>query len=203
MTHYGLKLYYTITYLAVLVVSLLSVYGNYQSYQTSIKERQQIENSLIQQSRKAKSLIDTNESKVIYLAPEGAKAKKDTNADIINEIIKKTFAFDSPNEFYKQAKFIKNRVEGPFYQYWFGPSLKRTYNTLVLEQNGSTLKRNYQNYVLTKKANGHYFAVITTYTKLGYDDRSTPNNKTFGLDITWNKHTGKWHFVQLPNVDMQ
>lgn len=197
--HYLLVIFY------LLLVGFLgyTAFTVYQYYQKTETDKNKSEQALIVESRKKASTLDTNEDKVVYLSPTGAKAKKDLNADIIDQIVRKTFSYNSPEDFLRKAKFVKNRVEGPFYSYWFGDGIKPSYETLKLQQNGSTLKRRYENYYLTKKGENHYFAVLSTYTKLGYDDHSTPNIKSFGLDIRWNAKTGRWNFKQLPNVNLQ
>lgn len=201
--HKWIKRILGLLYIAGVAVFCVFAYGSYQTYQTSKQNLVKADAALIDQSRKNKDLINTNRNKVVYLSPTGAKATKDVNVPIINKIIHDTFSYNSPQEFYSQAKYIKNRVEGPFYDYWFGDGIKNSYEHLVDNQNGSTLKRVYKDYYLTKKNNGHYFAVISTTTKYGYDDKATPVYRTFGLDITWNRKTGRWHFKQLPNVDAQ
>ena len=199
------KHHYFIVICYLLLIGFLgfATYTVYQYYQKTETAKNKSEQALMIQSRKKSSVIDHNENKIVYLAPTGAKAKKDLSADVIDQIIRKTFSYNSPEDFLRKAKFLKNRVEGPFYKYWFGDGIKPSYETLKLQQNGSTLKRRYENYCLTKKGKNHYFAVLSTYTKLGYDTDSTPNVKSFGLNITWNAKTGKWHFQQLPNVNLQ
>lgn len=199
------KHHYFIVICYLLLIGFLgfATYTVYQYYQKTETAKNKSEQALMIQSRKKSSVIDHNENKIVYLAPTGAKAKKDLSANVIDQIIRKTFSYNSPEDFLRKAKFLKNRVEGPFYKYWFGDGIKPSYETLKLQQNGSTLKRRYENYCLTKKGKNHYFAVLSTYTKLGYDTDSTPNVKSFGLDITWNAKIGKWHFKQLPNVNLQ
>lgn len=187
----------------LLIAFYAMAFNSYQEAQTSKAERIKADEALTRESRKTSNIIDHNSNEVVYLAPKGSTSKNDENADVIDQLVKKTFKYSSPKAFYNQAKYVENRVEGPFYKYWFGKSIKDSYETLNLKARGSTLKRNYKNYVLVKKGNLHYFAVISTYTKLGFDTDSTPNSQTYALDFVWNNQTSRWHVTALPNVNMQ
>lgn len=193
----------TIIVSGILIFLYLTAYNSYQKAQASYTNRENVHEQLLRESRKTSSLVAHNNKEVIYLAPKGAKAKQDENAVVIDSLVKKTFKYSSPNDFYNKAQYIKNRVEGPFYKFWFGKNIKKTRDGLELEANGSTIKRMYRNYVLVKKSNLHYFAVISTATKLGYDKGTTPNYKSYALDFVWNPRTSRWHVSSLPDVNMQ
>lgn len=192
-----------LSYLLVFGLFCGLAYNNYQSaaqmHQTLITSNQKVK----QMSKKATSLVDQTGEKVVYLAPKGAQSKHDPNVPIINNILDQTFKYDSPKDFYQRGLFVKNHAEGPFYKWWFGRSLKASYQSLVLEANNNKLKRNYRSYSLTKKGKLHYFAVLGTYTELGTNPNGIPEVKYFALDITWNQQTGKWHMIKLPNVTLQ
>ena len=188
--------------LALIGIYVLA-YNRYQVANETKLVRAKVDDEVARESRKTSNLIDHNSNEIIYLAPKGAKSKVDVNADVIDQLVKKTFKYSSPQAFYSQAQFIKDRVEGPFYKYWFGKSIKDSYEGLKLEANGSSIKRSYSNYTLVKKGNLHYFAVLSTHTKLGYDTKTTPHDKTFALDFVWNNKTRRWHVSALPDVNMQ
>lgn len=192
-----------IIYLSVLVILCGFAINSYQVAKHSNKLKQQADNELIIQSKKTNEINNGHNSPIIYLAPKGIKAQKDHNAEIINNLLQKTFKYNSPKAFYTQAKYLQPRVEGPFYDYWFGNGIKQSYETLVNQARGSKYTRNWRDLYLTKKADLHYFAVVSTYTRDATDQNTTPIPKYYALDITWNKKTNKWHFDYLPNVSPQ
>lgn len=192
-----------LSYLLVFGLFCGIAYNNFQGANSTQKDLDQSNEQVKKVSQQTDSLIDHTGEKIVYLAPKGSKAARDANVNIINNILDKTFKYDSPKDFYHKGLFVQNHAEGPFYKWWFGRSVKASYDSLVLEANNNTLKRNYRSYSLTKKGKLHYFAVLGTYTELGTDPDGIPEVKYFALDITWNPKTGKWHMVKLPNVALQ
>lgn len=191
------------SYLLVFGLFCGIAYNNFQGANSTQKDLDQSNEQVKKVSQKTDSLVDHTGEKIVYLAPKGGKAARDANVNIINNILDKTFKYDSPKDFYKKGLFVQAHAEGPFYKWWFGRSVKASYDSLVLEANNNTLKRNYRSYSLTKKGKLHYFAVLGTYTELGTDPDGIPEVKYFALDITWNPKTGKWHMVKLPSVALQ
>lgn len=183
-------------FVAYLVGMSYLAFNAHNSANASKQEAIKLQEKLDTESRKSVDLINETGKGVVYLAPKGALAKKDDNASYVTQILNKTFVYSSPDKFKTQAEWVKPRVSGEFYNYWFKNGIGTNYDAMVAEANGRAYKRFMKNMTLTQYSKNHYFAVLETGVLEGGAKESDITPVIFGLDITYKN--GKWNFERVP-----
>lgn len=135
----------------------------------------------------------------VYLAPKGATAKKDDSAQVIANILTKTFTYKNPDEFKANAGYVVPRVTGSFYKYWYKGGIDANYKVLQEQAAGRKNQRFMKNLQLTKYGAGKYFAQLGSGVLTGGTKESEIEPDQYAFEIT--RKNGKWDFERIKKIE--
>lgn len=172
-------------------------YQSKQNYDLSKTNLAKADSHLTQVNNHTKSdLIETGKG-IVYLKPHGDLDYHDQQADEVNNIIKKTFTYKSPEGFKTNIKWVMQHADGPFYDWWLKGGIEHNYNVLVDFARGRSYTRFMKDYSLTKYDKNHYFAILQSGTLIGTSDQSSIIPDQYALDIRKDPKNDKWRIVRI------
>lgn len=185
-----------------IVIFAFECLGAWQSHQSYLVSRSAVDNSqteLRKAQNKAQTMVKGVSKGVIYLHPTGATQAQDATGKYLQQILDKTFTFKDLKQFKENATWVKPKVTGDFYSYWFKGGIEANYRALSDQAAGRSIKRFTKINQLTRIDNTHYFAIIATGIAIDNTNEDTIDPVLFGLDIT--KQGNKWNFARIRNFD--
>lgn len=185
-----------------IVIFAFECLGTWQSHHSYLASRSAVDTSQLElrtAQNKAQTMVKGVSKGVIYLHPTGATQAQDATEKYLQQILDKTFTFKDLKQFKENATWVKPKVTGDFYSYWFKGGIKANYSALSDQAAGRSIKRFTKINQLTKINNNHYFAIISTGIAIDNTDEDTIDPVLFGLDIT--RQGSKWNFARIHNFD--
>lgn len=157
------------------------------------------QNKLDQASKKSVSLINETSKGVIYLSPKGKTTQQDANAQEISQILDKTFNYKSPEAFKSQAQFVKPRVTGEFYNYWFKTGIEHNYQYMKTEAQGRPYRRFMYKPEITRFSDTEYLAIVRTGVLIDTTNQASIQPSVLYLNFNKEK-SGIWNVSRIKGV---
>lgn len=157
------------------------------------------QNKLNQANKKSVSLINETSKGIIYLSPKGKTTQQDVSAVQIEQILDKTFNYDSPEAFKQQAQFVKPRVTGEFYDYWFKTGIEHNYQYMKTEAQGRSYKRFMYKPEVTRFSDTEYLAIVRTGVLIDTTNKASIQPSVLYLNFNKEK-SGIWNVSRIKGV---